>query len=162
MTLGAIHECRRVEVYSKAKGSDWFHTYLDLDEIEKSDVLEKEWEIPTPKKLKPTLEDNLEKYLPSDSGTVVVWSKYDRAADKPTVLIEQFRVWLGRTYRYFIWNESVVNFASRHLLFSSTVKRYQQLILCMFVLRRQNSLTIRRQLNFLRWFSTGQFSIPKS
>jgi hypothetical protein len=108
MTLGAIHECRRVEVYSKAKGSDWFHTYLDLDEIEKSDVQEKEWEIPTPKKLKPTLEDNLEKYLPSDSGTVVVWSKYDRAADKPTVLIEQFRVWLGRTYRYFIWNESVV------------------------------------------------------
>ena len=108
MTLGAIHECRRVEVYSKSKGSEWYHTYLDLDEIETSDSQEKEWEIPTPKKLKPTLEDNLDKYLPSDSGTVVVWSKYDRAADKPTVLIDQFRVWLGRTYRYFIWNESVI------------------------------------------------------
>jgi hypothetical protein len=108
MTLGAIHECRRVEVYSKAKGSDWYFTYLDLDEIEKSDSQEKEWEIPTPKKLKPTLEDNLGKYLPNESGTVVVWTKYDRAADKPSVLIEQFRVWLGRTYRYFIWNESVV------------------------------------------------------
>jgi hypothetical protein len=108
MTLGAIHECRRVEVYSKAKGSDWYFTYLDLDEIEKSDSQEKEWEIPTPKKLKPALEDNLGKYLPDESGTVVVWTKYDRAADKPSVLIDQFRVWLGRTYRYFIWNESVL------------------------------------------------------
>ena len=25
MTLGAIHECRRVEVYSKSKGSEWYH-----------------------------------------------------------------------------------------------------------------------------------------
>ena len=108
MTLGAIHECRRVEVYSKAKGSDWYHTYLDLDEIEKSDLQEKEWEIPTPINLKPTLGDNLDQYLPGGSGTVVIWSKYDRAADKPAVLIEQFRVWLGRTYRYFIWNEPVV------------------------------------------------------
>ena len=108
MTLGAIHECRRVEVYSKAKDSDWYPSYLDLDEIEKSDSQEKEWEIPTPEKLKPSLEDNLDKYLLGESGTVVIWSKYDRAADKPNVLIEQFRVWLGRTYRYFIWNESVV------------------------------------------------------
>jgi hypothetical protein len=108
MTLGAIHECRRVDVYSKAKNSDWYYTYLDLDEIEKSDSQEKEWEIPTPKKLKPALDDNLDKYLPGESGTIVVWSKYDRAADKPSILIEQFRVWLGRTYRYFIWNEPVV------------------------------------------------------
>jgi hypothetical protein len=108
MTLGAIHECRRVEVYSKASGSDWYFTYLDLDEIERKDSQEKEWEIPTPKKLKPSLEDNLTKYLPSESGTVVIWTKYDRASDRPNVLIDQFRIWLGRTYRYFIWNESVV------------------------------------------------------
>ena len=108
MTLGAIHECRRVEVYSKAKDSEWYYTYLDLDEIETSDSQEKEWEIPTPKKVKPSLDDNLEKYLPTDSGTVVIWSEYDRAADKPSVLIDEFRIWLGRTYRYFIWNESVV------------------------------------------------------
>jgi hypothetical protein len=107
MTLGAIHECRRVDVFSKSKDSDWHHTYLDLDEIEKSDAQEKEWEIPTPNKMKPTLEENLDKYLPSESGTVVVWSEYDRAADKPSVLIDQFRIWLGRTYRYFIWNESI-------------------------------------------------------
>ena len=109
MTLGAIHECRRVEVYSKAKDSEWYYTYLDLDEIQTSDAKKKDWEIPTPKKLNPILEDNLEKYLPADSGTVVIWSKYDRAADKPSLLIEQFRIWLGRTYRYFIWNESVVS-----------------------------------------------------
>lgn len=108
MTLGAIHECRRVEVYSKSKDSEWHYTYLDLDEIEARDAQEKEWEIPTPKKLKPILEDNFKKYLPSDSGTVIIWSNYDRAADKPIVLIEQFRIWLGRTYRYFLWNEAVV------------------------------------------------------
>ena len=34
MTLGAIHECRRVEVYSKVNGGIWYYTYLDLDEIE--------------------------------------------------------------------------------------------------------------------------------
>lgn len=109
MTLGAIHECRRIEVYSKAKESEWYYTYLDLDEIEKSDAQKKDWEIPTPKKQKPILEDNLEKYLPADSGTVVIWSKYDRAADKPKDLIDEFQIWLGRTYRYFIWNESVVS-----------------------------------------------------
>ena len=109
MTLGAIHECRRIEVYSKAKDCEWYYTYLDLDEINTSDAQEKDWVIPTPKKQKPCIEDNLEKYLPSDSGTVVIWSKYDRAADKPSLLIDQFRIWLGRTYRYFMWNESVVS-----------------------------------------------------
>jgi hypothetical protein len=34
MTLGAIHECRRVEVYSQFIGGEWLYTYLDLDEIE--------------------------------------------------------------------------------------------------------------------------------
>ena len=109
MTLGAIHECRRVEVYSLAKNSEWYFTYLDLDEIEESDLEKKDWEIPTPKKKVPSLEGSLSRHLPTDSGTVVIWSKYDRLDGKASVLIEQFRIWLGRTYRYFIWNESVVS-----------------------------------------------------
>lgn len=33
MTLGAIHECRRIEVYSKQNHGEWLFTYMDLDEI---------------------------------------------------------------------------------------------------------------------------------
>lgn len=108
MTLGAVHECRRVEVYSKDSGSDWHYTYLDLDEITQKSKQGEDWLIPSPTKLKPTLDDGIAKHLPQSSGTVVVWSKYDRASDKAKVLIEEFRIWLGRTYRYFIWNESVI------------------------------------------------------
>ena len=53
MTLGAIHECRRVEVFSKPEGGDWNYTYLDLDEIEQSDKAGNEWEIPSPTKKSP-------------------------------------------------------------------------------------------------------------
>jgi hypothetical protein len=107
MTLGAIHECKRIEVYSKTDGSDWFFTYLDLDEIERSDSSGEEWQIPTPTRAKPVLNNGLEKHLPSKSGTVVIWKKYDRLMDPPKDLIDNFRVWMGRTYRYFLWNEPV-------------------------------------------------------
>jgi len=107
MTLGAIHECKRIEVYSKTIGSDWFFTYLDLDDIEDSDSSGEEWQIPTPTKAKPPLSNGLGKHLPTNSGTVVIWKKYDRLMSRPKELIADFRVWLGRTYRYFIWNEPV-------------------------------------------------------
>ena len=106
MTLGAIHECRRVEVFSKPDGGEWNYTYLDLDEIEKSDHEDKEWEIPTPVKKSPT-DIVPPAYIPSAHGTIVIWSKYDRAQDKYKKLIDEFRIWVGRTFRYYIWNESV-------------------------------------------------------
>ncbi|CAM8353980.1 HATPase_MORC-like domain containing protein [Candidatus Methylopumilus universalis] len=106
MTLGAIHECRRVEVYSKPKGGEWRHTFLDLDDIELADLENKEWEIPSPTKLSPS--DKVpQQYIPGDQGTILIWSKYDRARDKRKDLIEELRVWLGRTFRYYIWNESL-------------------------------------------------------
>jgi len=107
MTLGAIHECRRVDVYSKVDGGEWSHTYLDLDEIADADYRDIDWEIPAPTKKAPDAEAGAIKNLPKDHGTVVIWSKYDRNRDKPAVLIEEFRSWLGRTFRYFIWNESL-------------------------------------------------------
>ena len=105
MTLGAIHECRRVEVYSLSKESDWLYTYLDLDEIESSDVAGTEWEIPAPVKRIP--DENMVSLsnVPKQHGTILVWSKYDRAQDKAGILISELRVWIGRTFRYFIWNE---------------------------------------------------------
>lgn len=107
MTLGAIHECRRVDVYSKIEGGDWCHTYLDLDEISEADNNDNDWEIPVPTKKAPTKEAGEIRNIPKSHGTIVIWSKYDRNRDKPAVLIEDFKSWLGRTFRYFIWNESL-------------------------------------------------------
>ena len=97
MILGAIHECKRVEVWSKQKGGKWLWTYIDLDEIE-SDQLES---IPEPveRKVPQQFEDLVDK----EGGTLVVWRKYDRQSRDAEKIIEEFRVWLGRTYRYFIW-----------------------------------------------------------
>ena len=97
MTLGAIHECKRIEVWSKAKGGKWLYTYLDLDEIEN----DQQTKIPDPveRKLPPQFEDLVGK----SSGTLVVWRKYDRQERSADKIIEEFRVWAGRTYRYFIW-----------------------------------------------------------
>lgn len=106
MTLGAIHECRRVEVYSKSLSGDWSYTYLDLDEIEEADLNSKEWEIPSPVSKSPE-GDIPPAYIPAGSGTIVVWSKYDRAQDKFKKIVDEFRVWVGRTFRYYIWNENV-------------------------------------------------------
>jgi len=108
MTLGAIHECRRVDVYSKSAKGKWLHTYLDLDEVEKADHDGIEWEIPEPKSC------DLEKvkleipagYIPQTSGTIVIWSKYDRANDRLQRILDDFRVWIGRTYRKNIWGDA--------------------------------------------------------
>ncbi len=98
MTLGAIHECRRVEVWTKEPKTEWLFTYLDLDEIEEGDLQA----VPAPKhkKLPKEFAD-----LPGAAhGTLIVWRKHDRQLDTSDRLIEDFRVWCGRTYRYFIWD----------------------------------------------------------
>src|SRR5690606_19211656 len=71
MTLGAIHECRRIEVYSKSEGGNWHYTYLDLDEIKEGSLKY----IPLPILKKP--ETDFIDYI-SNSGTLVIWSKYDK------------------------------------------------------------------------------------
>ena len=43
--------------------------------------------------------------IPETHGTIIIWSKYDRLREKYSDLIEEFKTYLGRTYRYFIWNE---------------------------------------------------------
>lgn len=101
MTLGAIHECKRIEIYSKPKGGDWLHTFLDLDEV----AAGKMDEIPAPGKKH--LPKDLANLVTGDSGTIVVWSKYDRQSENATKLMEEARTWIGRTYRYFIWDKNV-------------------------------------------------------
>ncbi|QIE43540.1 hypothetical protein G5B39_16115 (plasmid) [Rhodobacteraceae bacterium SC52] len=98
MVLGAIHEVRKVEVYSKQRGSSWLYTYIDLDEIE-NDELD---EIPPPKKVE--LPDNLKGLTGTDSGTVVVWSNYDKQVDSGDIILRNAEHWIGRTFRYYIWD----------------------------------------------------------
>lgn len=97
MTLAAIHECKRVQVYSKEAGGEWLTTYVDLDEIKegKSPSIPEPSPVVLPKELKE---------VTGDHGTVVVWTKYDRQAENADKLIENAHIWTGRTYRYFIWD----------------------------------------------------------
>jgi hypothetical protein len=110
MTKGAIHECRRVDVYSKTSGGEWEYTYLDLDEIKNQDTKDGDnsWRIPPPVKKSPkdTVDENL---IPVGKGTIVVWSKYDRAPDRRQNIIDEFRIYIGRVFRHYIWNTNPMN-----------------------------------------------------
>ena len=98
MTLGAITQCTRIEVFSKPRGGEWYYTYIDINET-KNDP---DATIPTPER----------KNIPSEyanlvenHGTLVIWKNWDREDEK----IEEMKVWIGRTYRKFIGQEIVKN-----------------------------------------------------
>ncbi len=99
MTLGAIHECRRIDVYSKVKNNNWYYTYLDLDEIKDGSLKF----LPKPIPKKP--DNEISNYV-SESGTVVVWSKYDKQIETFETIVNESHVWIGRTFRKFIWGEA--------------------------------------------------------
>lgn len=99
MTLGAIHECRRIDVYSKTKNDIWNYTYIDLDEI-KNGTLKL---IPRPISKKPDFE--ISDFI-TDSGTVVVWSNYDKQIETFETIVKESHIWIGRTFRKFIWGEA--------------------------------------------------------
>jgi hypothetical protein len=96
MTLGAIHECRKIEVYSKIPSGTWQYTYLDLDLIKSGELRF----LPPPIPKKPTYD--LINYI-TDSGTLVIWSKYDKQVDSFETVIADSKYWVGRTFRKFIW-----------------------------------------------------------
>jgi hypothetical protein len=97
MTLGAIHECKKVEIYSKQQGGEWLVTCLDLADVRTT--------IPEPKAA--NIPNEYKDLVGKESGTLVVWSKYDRQSDNAVKLREDAVVWMGRTYRYFIWDDDL-------------------------------------------------------
>ena len=99
MTLGAIHECRKIEVYTKIEGGNWNYTYLDLDEIATGTL--KFIPRPVPKKPDAKLIDFIDK-----SGTIIIWSKYDKQVDRYETILDESEFWIGRTFRKFIWGEA--------------------------------------------------------
>jgi hypothetical protein len=97
MTLGAISQCKRIEVYSKLKGDKSFFTYIDLDEIKNI----KEPNIPPP----------IKKEIPKEyarliggNGTLVIWKKFDRVKFLDEA---DLNYWIARTYRKFIGTEII-------------------------------------------------------
>lgn len=120
MTLGAIHECRRLEVYSKIKGGEWNHTYLDLDEIRDKSLKY----IPFPENKVPP--SHLIKNL-NDSGTVVKWTAYDKQVFPLKKIIPESHFWIGRTFRKFIWGKARGYEAVRIFVNGKEVKAFDPL-----------------------------------
>lgn len=95
----SISQCKRVTVYSWQKPDEVFSTYIDLDELAKTD----QRVVPEPKKA--SIPDYWKKHAKkiSDSGTLVVWSKLDKCTwRKSDTLIKNSEKLIGRIYRKYI------------------------------------------------------------
>ena len=100
-TLAAINQCQRVEIFSKESNSNWYFTYIDLEQIMNDPT--KATSIAEPTLKDPT--SSLLSLSDENHGTIVLWKKYDRQPHKATRVIEDAKEWIGRTYRYFIWED---------------------------------------------------------
>ena len=96
MTLGAITQCTRIEVYSKPKGGGWNFTYIDLDALRNQE----DPEIPVPK---PAEVPREYADLIGEIGTLVIWKNWDREDAK----IDEIKSWIARVYRKFIGVEII-------------------------------------------------------
>ena len=96
MTKAFMNQCLVCEVYSKENNKDWFFTKVDISPENKNKN-----EIPPAVKKSPPSE--FEKLTGKKSGTIIIWSKHDKQDGKPTELIEDFKIWAGRTFRKFIF-----------------------------------------------------------
>jgi len=110
MTMAAIHECQKIEVYSKEEGGEWSVTNIDLTEIKKGG----DASIPDPIVKEPS--KDISSLAGKESGTIVIWSKYDRQSHNATVIKSDAIPWVGRTYRHFIWEDDVEIFLNGELV----------------------------------------------
>lgn len=112
-TLGAISQARRIEIYSRTKGSEPFlHTFIDLDEI----AAGKQEFMPPPEAKSIPVE--FASLIPAKSaGTLVIWSKCDKLTETSETVRKTLRAkdirtlesvktdlvkYVARTYRYYI------------------------------------------------------------
>ncbi len=96
MTKAFMNQCLICEVYSKEKDKDWFFTKVDI-----SPDNENKNEIPPAIKKNPP--SDLLKLTGKHSGTIVVWREHDKVDGKPSELIQNFKIWVGRTFRKFLF-----------------------------------------------------------
>lgn len=96
----SISQCKHVDVWSWTNPDEIYKTHIDVD-----DMLDGNGEdVPAP--TRDTLPDNIKKAIGDvlpDSGTVVLWSKIDRATWKTAAAISKHvEHEIGRMYRYYI------------------------------------------------------------
>lgn len=95
MTKAFMNQCLICEVYSKEKGNDWHYTIVDISEKNPDKNL-----IPQPIKKAPS--KDLLKFTGKDHGTLVIWKDHDKIDGDINNIIDDFNIWVGRTYRKFI------------------------------------------------------------
>lgn len=106
-TLGGISQARRLDYFSREKGGQTHHTYLDIDELDPDEnkVIE-----PFAQEFPAELGDLLPKH-----GTVVIWTKIDANIDTSMMakarkyktlplkeIIDEVTFYVARTYRIFL------------------------------------------------------------
>jgi hypothetical protein len=103
--LAAINYAKKFEVWSKTRNDkEWLYVYFDLEEFENNsnvDIIN----IPEPKKK--AIPKELEKLIPSDSGTIILWSKVDRLEEgRYAVDFNELRLSvekeISRIFRYYL------------------------------------------------------------
>ena len=88
--------------FSKSKNSDWHHVSVEVALTEEGNPdPENQKEISLP--IKKNLPLELKSFSNKESGTIVIWSNHDRNDLKCSDVIEETKVWIGRTFRKFIW-----------------------------------------------------------
>ena len=98
MTKGAISQCQKIEVYSKEENSSgWSYTYFDIEKIKDQG----EAIIPVP--VRKEIPEELKELVGINKGTLVIWSKVDRQDKSAIDIIEESKIWIGRTFRKFIF-----------------------------------------------------------
>ena len=80
------------------------YTHIDLDLITRQPPLMEVIPEPIPKDIPAGTAD----LVNADHGTLVIWTKYDRQHEGALDLIDELRVWVGRTYRHFIWGSAKI------------------------------------------------------
>jgi len=112
MTLAAINQCKHIEIYSKQKGAVWHWTYVDLDEITSDPPTMSH--LPAPEQRE--IPDQYESLVSTSQGTLVIWSEYDRQPISAIDMLEEMKIWFGRTYRRFIWKDLNISIDEEKIL----------------------------------------------
>ena len=95
-TLAAINQCKNIKVFSKVKGSDWYSVQAIV-----ADDPEEQEGISSP--IKENIPDQYKDLIGDSSGTLVIWADHDRNSENAENIIEETKIWVGRTFRKFIW-----------------------------------------------------------
>ena len=121
MTLAGIRFATKIEVYSKQKDGMWNYVVFDL---KNDDDLIEGIAAPIEKKLP----DAYSSFVGKDQGTLVIWSEFDKYAEQDlhsstyedkfdaSISLDPYgelNHWLGRTYRNFISNGTVISLNGR-------------------------------------------------